>query len=216
MAVFPYVPVGVGITTVLAALVVIFVVILVLLWGLLLPLLPRLRRVHCQLLLQLVHCHRLLLDLVLLVPSTPVIPSVDGARLRSEFFELPPVFTWVMTLVLCPAHCAVHSLMLCWLLWSCVQQYVGVSLLLTLSGRFLWLNLLGLLVPRVGCFPLRSCWCWYYHGSCGLSCYFCRYFGAAVGAVVAAAATVAPRSLPVAVAIGALPSIVAGFGSAGC
>ena len=42
-------------------------VILVLLWGLLLPLLPRLRLAHCQLLLHLAHCHRLLLDLGLLV-----------------------------------------------------------------------------------------------------------------------------------------------------
>ena len=63
----PSVPVVVGITTALADLVVIFVVILVLLWWLLLPLLPRLRRVHRQLLLQLVHRHHLLLYLVLLV-----------------------------------------------------------------------------------------------------------------------------------------------------
>ena len=61
------VPVVVGITTALTALVVVFVVILVLMWGLMLALLPRLRRVHSQLLLQLVHRHCLLLDLVMLV-----------------------------------------------------------------------------------------------------------------------------------------------------
>ena len=62
-----YIPVFVGITTALAFLFVIFVVILMLLWGLLFPLLPRLSCVHRQLLLQFFYCHRLFLDLVLLV-----------------------------------------------------------------------------------------------------------------------------------------------------
>ena len=79
----PSVPVYVGINTALAALVVIFVVILVLLWGLLLPLLPWLCRVHHQLLLQLVHRHRLLLDLVLLVAG-----GLLGARVTTrKFFD---------------------------------------------------------------------------------------------------------------------------------
>ena len=43
----PPIPVVVGITTALGALVVIFVVVLVLLGGMLLPLLPWLRRIHC-------------------------------------------------------------------------------------------------------------------------------------------------------------------------
>ena len=79
----PSVPVVVGIATAFAALVVIFVVILVLLWGLLLSLLPWLRRVHLQLLLQLVHRHRLLLDLVLLVAD-----GLLGARVTvRKFFD---------------------------------------------------------------------------------------------------------------------------------
>ena len=85
--------------------------------------------------------------------STPFLPSVDGAMLRSKFFGLPPVFTWAVTFVLCPIHCAVHSLLFCRVLWPCIQQYLAVSLLLALSGRFLRLNLMGLLVPHVGWLP---------------------------------------------------------------
>ena len=51
--------------------------------GLLLPLLPQLRRVHSQLMLQLVHRHRLLLDLVLLVAD-----GLLGAGVTArEFFD---------------------------------------------------------------------------------------------------------------------------------
>ena len=58
-------------------------VILLLLWGLLLPLLPRLRCAHRQLLLHLVHCHRLLLDLGLLVAD-----GLLGARVTArKFFD---------------------------------------------------------------------------------------------------------------------------------
>ena len=63
----PPLPVVVVIATALAAPVAIFVVVLVLLGGLLLFLLPRLRRVHCQFLLQLLHRHCLLLYLILRV-----------------------------------------------------------------------------------------------------------------------------------------------------
>ena len=85
--------------------------------------------------------------------STRVTPSVDGAMLRSAFFGLPPVFTLIVVLVLCPTHCAVHSLLLCRVSWPCIQQYLAVSFILTLSGRFLRLNMLGLLVPYVGWLP---------------------------------------------------------------
>ena len=77
----PSVPVYVGITTTLEDSVVIFVGILVLLWGLLLLLLPRLRHVHCQLLLKLVHHHQLLLDLVLLVAD-----GLLGAQVTTRKF----------------------------------------------------------------------------------------------------------------------------------
>ena len=85
--------------------------------------------------------------------STPVTPRVDSAMLRSKFFGFPPVLTWVVVCVLCPTHCAVHLLLLCRVLCPWVQQYLAVSLLLTLSGRFLRLNLMGLLVPHVGWCP---------------------------------------------------------------
>ena len=85
--------------------------------------------------------------------STSDTPRVDGAMLRSELFGLPPVFTWVLACVLCPTHCAVHLMLLCWVSCPWVQQYFAVSLLLTLSGRFLRQNITGLLVPHVGWFP---------------------------------------------------------------
>ena len=77
------VPVYVGITAALAALVFVSGVILVLLWGLLLPLLPRLRCAHCQLLLHSAHRHRLLLNLSLLVAD-----GFLGARVTTrKFFD---------------------------------------------------------------------------------------------------------------------------------
>ena len=76
----PPIPVVVVITTALAAPVAIFVVVLVLLGGLLLPLLPRLRRVHIQLLLQLVHLHCLLLYLVLLVANGLLCDGVTACK----------------------------------------------------------------------------------------------------------------------------------------
>ena len=85
--------------------------------------------------------------------SMPFMPRVDGAMLRSEFFGLPPVFTWVVAFVLCPTYCAVHSLLLCQVSCPWVQQYFAVLLLLKLLGRFLRRNLLGLLVLHVGWFP---------------------------------------------------------------
>ena len=76
------VPVYAGITAAIAALVFVSIVILVLLWGLLLlPLLPRLCCAHCQLLLHLVHRHRLLPDLGLLVAD-----SLLGARVTARKF----------------------------------------------------------------------------------------------------------------------------------
>ena len=65
----PVVPVVVVVTTALAVPIVIFISFLVLLGGLLLLLLPRFRRVHRQLLLQLLHRHFLLLYLILLVAN---------------------------------------------------------------------------------------------------------------------------------------------------
>ena len=77
------VPFYAGITAALAALVFVSSVILVVLWGLLLPLLPRLRCAHLQLLVHLVHRHRLLLDLGLLVAD-----GLLGARVTArKFFD---------------------------------------------------------------------------------------------------------------------------------
>ena len=72
-----------GIPAALAALVFVSVVILVLLWGFLLPLLPRLCRAHRQLLLHLAHRHCLLLNLGLLVAD-----CLLGARVPArKFFD---------------------------------------------------------------------------------------------------------------------------------
>ena len=65
----PVIPVVVFFTTARAAPVAIFVVVMVLLGGLLLLLLPRFHYVHCQLLLQLLHLHSLLLYLILMVDN---------------------------------------------------------------------------------------------------------------------------------------------------
>ena len=65
----PAVTVVVVFATALAAPVAIFVVVLVLLGGMLLLLLPRLRHVCHQLLLQLLHLHLLLLYLILMVAN---------------------------------------------------------------------------------------------------------------------------------------------------
>ena len=81
--VVPAVPVVVVVATDLAAPVAIFVVILVLLGGMLLLLLPWLRRVHRQLLLQLLHRHCLLLYFILLVSNCFLRASVTAC----EFFN---------------------------------------------------------------------------------------------------------------------------------
>ena len=76
-------PVFAGITVAFAALVFVSGVKLVLLWGLLLPLLPRLCRAHCQLLLHLAHRHFLLLNLGLLIAD-----GLLGARVTAhKFFD---------------------------------------------------------------------------------------------------------------------------------
>ena len=76
-------PFFVGITAAFAALVFVSGVILVLLWGLLLPLLPRLCHAHRQLLLHLDHHHRLLSNLGLLVAD-----GLLGARVPArKFFD---------------------------------------------------------------------------------------------------------------------------------
>ena len=77
-------PVFSGITAALAALIFVSGVILVLLWGLLLPLLPRLRRAHCQLLLYLAHRHCLLLDLGLLVADGLLSARVTACKFFDE------------------------------------------------------------------------------------------------------------------------------------
>ena len=91
----PSVHVVVGITTALAALVVIFVVIMVLLWVLLLPLIPWLRHVHRQLLLKLVHHHRLFLDLVLLVADGLLGARVTARKLFDDHLVLR-VYRWLV------------------------------------------------------------------------------------------------------------------------
>ena len=76
-------PAFAGITAAFAALVFVSGVLLVLLWYLLLPLMPRLCRAHCQLLLHLDHRHRLLLNLGLLVAD-----CLLGARVPAcKFFD---------------------------------------------------------------------------------------------------------------------------------
>ena len=90
------VPVYAVITAALAALVFVYGVILVLMWGLLLPLLPRLRCAHRQLLFHLVHRHCLLLDLVLLVAD-----CLLGARVNArKFFNERLVLRVALWLVL--------------------------------------------------------------------------------------------------------------------
>ena len=76
-------PVFAGITAAFAALVFVSDVILVLLWGLLLPLMPRLCCAYHQLLLHLAHRHLLLLNLGLLVAD-----CLLGARVSvCKFFD---------------------------------------------------------------------------------------------------------------------------------
>ena len=91
-----YGPVYADITAALAALVLISGVILVLLWGRLLPLLPRLRCAHHQYLLHLVHRHCLFLDLVLLVAD-----GLLGARVTArKFFDMHHVLRVARWMVL--------------------------------------------------------------------------------------------------------------------
>ena len=76
-------PVFAGITAAFAALVFVSGVILVLLWGLLLPLMPRLCCAYRQLLLHLAHRHFLLLNLGLLIAD-----GLLGTRVTAhKFFD---------------------------------------------------------------------------------------------------------------------------------
>ena len=93
------VPVYAGITTARTALVFFSGVIMLLLWGLLLPLLPRLRCAHRQLLLHLVHCHRLLLDLVLLVADGFLGAQVTARKFFDERLVLRVARWLVLNLV---------------------------------------------------------------------------------------------------------------------
>ena len=90
-------PVFAGITAAFSALVFASCVILVLLWGLLLPLLPRLCRIHRHLLLHLAHRHSLLLNLGLLVAD-----CLLGAQLPAcKFFNERLVLSVSQWLVAC-------------------------------------------------------------------------------------------------------------------
>ena len=84
----PAVPVVVVFDMALAAPVAIFVVVLVLLGGLLLLLLPRLRRVHRQFLSQLLHRHRLLLYLILLVATCMLRALVTACKFFNRLLVL--------------------------------------------------------------------------------------------------------------------------------
>ena len=84
------------ITAAFAALVFVSGVILVLLWGLLLPLLPQLCCAHCQLLLNLAHRHRLLLNLGLLVADCLLGSQVPACK----FFDVRLVLRVARWLVL--------------------------------------------------------------------------------------------------------------------
>ena len=126
------------------------------------------------------------------------------------------MFTWVVALVLCPAHCVVHLLLLCGVV-------VGVSP--TILGCFIDPDVFREVPADVSAGAVGApCWlvATYVPVYAGITAalaalfYLWCYYGAAVGSVVADAATVALRSFPVAVAFGSLPSLVAGFGSAGC
>ena len=106
------VPVYAGINAALTALVFISGVILVLLWGLLLLLIPWLRCSHSQLLLHLVHRHRLLLDLVLLVADGLLGAQVTARKFLYErlvlsvarWLVLNTLVSGVASIVLSAAH----------------------------------------------------------------------------------------------------------------
>ena len=74
-------------------------VILVLLWGLLLPLLPRLRHAHRQLLLHLAHLHCLLLNLGLLVADCLLDARVPARKFFDERLVLRVARWLVLNLV---------------------------------------------------------------------------------------------------------------------
>ena len=74
-------------------------VIMVLLWGLLLPLMPRLRRAHIQLLLHLAHRHRLLLYLGLLVADCFLGAQVTACKFFGERLVLRIARWLVLNLV---------------------------------------------------------------------------------------------------------------------
>ena len=72
---------------------------MVLLWGLLLPLMPRLRRAHIQLLLHLAHRHRLLLYLGLLVADCFLGAQVTACKFFGERLVLRIARWLVLNLV---------------------------------------------------------------------------------------------------------------------
>ena len=92
-----------GVALAFSALVFVSGVILVLLWGLLLPLLPRLCRAHLQLLLNLAHLHRLFLDLCLLVADGLLGAQVTARKLFDERLVLCVARWLVLNLVSCVA-----------------------------------------------------------------------------------------------------------------